>query len=155
MELNYITYQGIPSYNTYAYGICTFSTIKYLSRNDFDVKLVFPLREKSATTDISKLQDFYEMFEDFEIKPTKHYLPFGRIRVFEKYMYIISHILWSYYVSRKYSKNNTNIIFTLSDWVFYFLSRKNINVIYECHDLTNIRKKLVSKAMQSRNSKIR
>ena len=70
MELNYITYQGIPSYNTYAYGICTFSTIKYLSRNDFDVKLVFPLREKSATTDISKLQDFYEMYEDFEIKPT-------------------------------------------------------------------------------------
>ena len=154
MELNYITYQGIPSYNTYAYGICTFSTIKYLVRNDFDVKLVFPLREKSATTDISKLQDFYEMYEDFEIKPTKHYLPFGRIRVFEKYMYIISHILWSYYVSRKYSKNNTNIIFTLSDWVFYFLSRKNINVIYECHDLTNTRKKLVSKAMQSRNSKI-
>ena len=68
MELNYITYQGIPSYNTYAYGICTFSTIKYLVRNDFDVKLVFPLREKSATTDISKLQDFYEMYEDFELK---------------------------------------------------------------------------------------
>ena len=154
MKITYITYQGIPSYNTYAYGICTFSTIKHLVKNSYKVDLVFPLREKNATTNISELQDFYEMYLDFEIKPTKHYLPFGRINIFKKYMYIISHILWAYYVSRKYKKENTNLIFTLSDWVFYFLSRKNIRVIYECHDLTNIRKKLVSKSMKSVNSKI-
>ena len=69
-------------------------------------------------------------------------------------MYIISHILWAYYVTRKIENNESNIIFTLSDWVFYFLSRKNIRVIYECHDLTSIRKKLVSKSMTSNNAKI-
>ena len=45
-------------------------------------------------------------------------------------------------------------VFTLSDWVFYFLSRKNVRVVYECHDLTNIRKKLVSESLTSNNSKI-
>ena len=154
MKITYITYQGIPSYNTYAYGICTFSTIKHFVKNNFKVKLVFPLREKEATTNISKIQEFYEMYEDFEIAPTKHYLPFGRIKIFEKYVYIFSHILWALYVSIKYSNDKDSYIFTLSDWVFYFLSRKNINVIYECHDLTNIRKKLVSKAIKSDNSKI-
>jgi hypothetical protein len=154
MNITYITYQGIPSYNTFAFGICTFSTIKQFVKNNFKVNLIFPLREKNATTSISELQDFYEMHLDFDINPTKHYLPFGRVKIFEKYMYIISHILWAYYVTRKIKKNETSIIFTLSDWVFYFLSRKNIRVIYECHDLTNIRKKLVSKSMTSNNSKI-
>ena len=154
MNITYITYQGIPSYNTYAYGICTFSTIKHFVKNNFKVNLIFPLREKNQTTILSELQDFYEMYLDFEINPTKHYLPFGRIKIFEKYMYIISHILWAYYVTRKLKTNETNIIFTLSDWVFYFLSRKNARVVYECHDLTNIRKKLVSKSMVSNNSKI-
>tara|TARA_B100000242_G_scaffold149661_1_gene106763 strand:- start:1179 stop:2312 length:1134 start_codon:yes stop_codon:yes gene_type:complete len=154
MNITYITYQGIPSYNTFAYGICTFSTIKHFVKNNFKVNLIFPLREKNATTNISVLQEFYEMYLDFEINPTKHYLPFGRIKIFEKYMYIISHILWAYYVTRKIKKNETNIIFTLSDWVFYFLSRKNVRVVYECHDLTNIRKKLVSKSLTSNNSKI-
>ena len=154
MKITYITYQGIPSYNTFAYGICTFSSIKYFVKNNFKVKLVFPLREKNATTDISKLQEFYEMYEDFEIAATKHYLPFGRIRILEKYMFIFSHILWAFYVTRKYSKEKDITIFTLSDWVFYFLSKKNINVVYECHDLTNLRKKLVSKSIKHKNSKI-
>ena len=154
MKITYITYQGIPSYNTFAYGICTFSSIKYFVKNNFKVKLVFPLREKNATTDISKLQEFYEMYEDFEIEATKHYLPFGRIRILEKYMFIFSHICWSYYVTRKHSKEKNITVFTLSDWVFYFLSKKNINVVYECHDLTNLRKKLVLKSIKHKNSKI-
>ena len=154
MKITYVTYQGIPSFNTYAYGICTFSTIKYLRKNNFDVDLVFPLREKYATTDIDKLKEFYEIDEDFEIKATKHFLPFGRVKFLEKYMYIFSHVLWSLYVSRKLSKQENLNVFTLSDWVFYFLSRKGKHVVYECHDLTKLRKKLVKKAMNSHNSKI-
>ena len=75
MNITYITYQGIPSYNTFAFGICTFSTIKQFVKNNFKVNLIFPLREKNATTNISELQDFYEMYLDFDINPTKHYLP--------------------------------------------------------------------------------
>jgi hypothetical protein len=154
MKITYVTYQGIPSYNTYAYGICTFSTIKYLRKNSIDVDLIFPLREKNATTDVNELKRFYEIDEDFVIKATKHFLPFGRVKFLEKYMYISSHILWSFYVANKIAREKDLIVFTLSDWVFYFLSRKGKNVVYECHDLTNLRKKLVKNAMKSKNSKI-
>ena len=152
MELNYITYQGIPS-NT-AHGIHTFSLIKYFVKNGIDIKLIFPLREKNATADLKILQNHYEIEEDFKIHATKHYLPFGRIKLFNKYSYLLSHFLWSYYITRKYNKNSSEIVFTLSDWVFYFLSKKNINVTYECHDLTSIRKKLIKKSIISNNSKL-
>ena len=82
MELNYITYQGIPS-NT-AHGIHTFSLIKYFVKNGIDIKLIFPLREKNATADLKILQNHYEIEEDFKIHATKHYLPFGRIKLFNK-----------------------------------------------------------------------
>ena len=152
MELNYITYQGIPS-NT-AHGIHTFSLIKYFVKNGIDVKLIFPLREKNATTDLKTLQNHYEIEEDFKIQATKHYLPFGKIKLFDKYSYLLSHLLWSYFITRKYKKNSSEIVFTLSDWVFYFLSKKNIDVTYECHDLTSIRKKLIKKSILSNNSKL-
>ena len=152
MELNYITYQGIPS-NT-AHGIHTFSLIKYFVKNGIDIKLIFPLREKNATADLKILQNHYEIEEDFKIHATKHYLPFGRIKLFNKYSYLLSHFLWSYYITRKFNKNSSEIVFTLSDWVFYFLSKKNINVTYECHDLTSIRKKLIKKSIISNNSKL-
>ena len=152
MELNYITYQGIPS-NT-AHGVHTFSLIKYFVKNGLNVKLIFPLREKNATADLKTLQIHYEIDEDFKIHATKHYLPFGRIKLFDKYSYLLSHFLWSYYITRKYKKNSSEIVFTLSDWVFYFLSKKNIDVTYECHDLTSIRKKLIKKSILSNNSKL-
>ncbi len=152
MELNYITYQGIPS-NT-AHGIHTFSLVKFFTKNGLDVKLVFPLREQDAITELKKLQNHYEIEEDFQIVATKHYLPFGRTKFFKKYTYLFSHILWSYFISKKYKKNSNEIVFTLSDWVFYFLSKKNINVTYECHDLTYIRKKLVKRSLFSPNSKL-
>ena len=86
MKITYITYQGIPSTNTYAHGIWTFSIIKHLVKKNYEVDLVFPLREKNSTSDVSKLQDYYEMNLDFEVNPTKHYLPFGRINIFTKYI---------------------------------------------------------------------
>ena len=153
-KITYITYQGIPSSSTIAHGIHTFSNIKYFAKNDYKVNLIFPLREKNSTTDINKLKNFYEIDEDFEIQATKHYLPFGRVRILEKYMYIFSHIIWSFYVSNKISREKDLYVFTLSDWVFYFLSRKGINVVFECHDITKLRIKIVNKAMKSGNSKL-
>ena len=57
--------------------------------------------------------------------------------------------MWSFYVSNKISREKDLYVFTLSDWVFYFLSRKGINVVFECHDITKLRTKIVNKAMKS------
>ena len=62
-------------------------------------------------------------------------LPFKKITFFQRYMFLISHFLWSYFTVRKYAKNNNNetIYMTRSEWVFFFLSKLNKKVIYECH----------------------
>ena len=51
MKITFITYQGIPSTNTYAHGIWTFSIIKHLVKKNYEVDLVYPLREKNSTSD--------------------------------------------------------------------------------------------------------
>ena len=70
-------------------------------------------------------------------------------------MYLFSHVIWSYLVSRTYTQKKYKNIFTLSDWVFYFLSRKRKNIIFECHNLTKLRIKLLKKSLKiNNNSKI-
>ncbi len=153
MELIYITYQAIPS-NT-AHGVHTFSIIKNLARSNIDVSLVYPLRDKDATKSSSLLQEIYGFDENFKVLPTKHFLPFGKIKYFPKFMYLFSHVIWSYLVSRTYTQKKYKNIFTLSDWVFYFLSRKRKNIIFECHNLTKLRIKLLKKSLKiNKNSKI-
>ena len=77
---------------------------------------------------------------------------FGKFDVFEKYLFTISHFLWSWRISKKFVDSNS-INYTRSDWVFYFLS-KNFNVVFECHQLSKIRKWTLKKCIKYRNSKI-
>ena len=44
--------------------------------------------------------------------------------------------------------------FTRSEWIFYFLSKKNCNVIMECHQYSKIRKWVINKSIRHPNSKI-
>lgn len=153
MELIYITYQAIPS-NT-AHGVHTFSLIKNFARNHINVSLVYPLREKNKIKSIDKLREKYGFIDNFEIKPTRHFLPFGKVKIFPRITYIFSNAVWSYFVSKTYSKSQYKYIFTLSDWVFYFLSKKGKNIIFECHNLTKLRIRILKKALSSNiNSKV-
>tara|TARA_Y100000768_G_scaffold227239_1_gene171545 strand:+ start:221 stop:1324 length:1104 start_codon:yes stop_codon:yes gene_type:complete len=146
MEIIYITYQAIPS-NT-AHGVHTFSIIKNLARSNVNVSLVYPLRDKDSTKNTSLLQKLYGFEESFKVLPTKHFLPFGKIKYFPKFMYLFSHVAWSYIVSKTYKHRKYNNIFTLSDWVFYFLSRKRKNIVFECHNLTKLRIRLLKKSLK-------
>ena len=44
--------------------------------------------------------------------------------------------------------------FTRSEWVFYFLSKKNANVIYECHQISKFKKILINKNLKKEKSKV-
>jgi len=153
-NLNYVTYQTFPAFT--ANSIQTISNIKYFIRNGLNVSLYFPLREPSSTEDINKLKDFYSINEDFEAIGIKHNLPFGKVKSFNRIWFLISHFVWSYKTVKglHYKKNSSDFFFTRSDWVFYFLSRYNRNVIYECHQYTKIRKYLIYKSLKRENSKI-
>ncbi len=152
--LFYITYQSFPA-NT-ANSLQTILNIKYFVKNNINVNLFFPMREKTSSDDFNKFVEKYGVREKFIIKGLKHKLPFGKLKILEKLFFHISHLIWSFYAVR-YVRNKFNVpdlFFTRSDWIFYFLSRAKCDVIFECHQYSKLRRFLLSKSMKNLNSKI-
>tara|TARA_Y100000817_G_scaffold313894_1_gene311102 strand:- start:49 stop:1176 length:1128 start_codon:yes stop_codon:yes gene_type:complete len=153
-NLIYLTYQTFPA--STANTIQTIDNLKYLSKKGYNVKVVFPLRSKTSTDDINKLKKFYEFEEEIEFKGLDHNLPFGKFGIFEKYFFIISHYFWSKKVCKDFDniENKDTQFFTRSDWVFYFLSKRQYNIIFECHQLSKTRKWVLKKSIVYQNSKV-
>ena len=68
----------------------------------------------------------------------------------------MSHYLWSKKICKsfKYEENKEIQFFTRSDWVFYFLSKKGLNVIFECHQLSKIRRWVLKNSIHKKGAKI-
>lgn len=152
-KLVYMTYQSFPAQT--ANSIQTMTHIKYFSKLGYDVSLIFPMRNKESNANLHKLQKYYEFTNPFKPIGTIHPLPFKKIQFLEKFMYIVSHFLWSYFTVRKYVKLHRGCyFFTRSEWIFYFLSKQKEKVIYECHQLSKIKKILIQSSIKAENSKI-
>ena len=143
-EICYLTYQSFPAET--ANSLQTISNIKYLVKNGVDLELIFPLREKNSSESLEKIKEHYSIKEDFKVTGMKHLLPFGRINIFESFLYHISHFLWSYFiVTFKIKKNDEKKFITRSDWILYFLARKGHKVLFECHQTSKVRTIIVNK----------
>tara|TARA_Y100000816_G_C26018566_1_gene532801 strand:- start:10 stop:1137 length:1128 start_codon:yes stop_codon:yes gene_type:complete len=153
-KIIYLTYQTFPSDS--ANTLQTIDNTKYIKRKGYEVEIIFPLRSKTSTDDINVIKTHYGFKEDLKFKGIVHNLPFGKIKIFEKYLYLFSHITWSKKITKEYKKNayEKTIFFTRSDWIFYFLSKKELNVTFECHQLTRLRKWIINYAIKKENSKI-
>ena len=91
--INYISYQSFPAET--ANSLQTISNLKYLKKNNYDVRLFFPLREKNSTDDLKTIQKYYLLNQEIEISGIKHPYPFGKIKYFNKLLFHISHYLWA------------------------------------------------------------
>ena len=151
-KIHYITYQTFPSEK--ANTIQTIENLRNLNKEGVKVDLIYPLRDKNSTDNLSILKDYYSLDFDISFKGKNHLLPFGKVKIFEKYTYLLSHVLWSYWVTRNFIMEKDSYVFTRSDWVYYFLSRKNIPIVFECHQLTNLRTLLMRKSIKYPKSKI-
>ena len=153
MNLNYITYQTFPAPT--ANSLQTISHVKHFARQGINISLIFPLREEGSSGDLAAIQSFYEFDEQLNIEGLSHKLPFGKIKTGAKFSYLFSHLVWSYSTVKRIlkSKEGENFI-TRSDWVFYFLSRKGERVVFECHQVTKLRKYLVKKSMSNPTSSL-
>ena len=153
-KISYITYQSFPSEK--ANTIQTISNIKYFVKAGIEVALYFPLREKESNSDLKHIQNVYSTKEEFKIYGLKHNLPFGRLNFFNPLFFLISHFLWSRNTVKKILSSHTlpDLFFTRSDWIFYFLSRKKMNVIFECHQYSKLRLFLLRKSLKNKKSKI-
>ena len=109
--------------------------LKAFSKIGYDVELTFPNRAKNKIS-AESIYDFYNIREKISLNITKYYLPFDKINILNKFSYIVSHFLWSFWVVGKYfskSNNSKNLFFTRSIWVLYFLAKKNYTVVFEAH----------------------
>ena len=154
-KITYLTYQTFPA--STANSIQTISNIKYLRKADIDVKLLFPDRAQNSTSRIEKLQKFYDFKETFEIHKLDHNYPFKDYKKnvsFKKLRFHISHFFWSKKaVSIAIDKKTTGeVFFTRSDWIFYFLDKRKENVIFECHQVSKLRKFLINNFIRSKSS---
>ena len=151
-EICYITYQSFPADT--ANSLQTISNIKYFVKNNIQVKLIFPLREKNSSGSIERIKEHYSINEDFKVQGIKHFLPFGRVKIFEGFFFHVSHFLWSLYVVKFIIKNQDETTFiTRSDWVLYFLARKGFFVLFECHQTSKVRTFVIEKVKESKNVK--
>jgi glycosyltransferase involved in cell wall biosynthesis len=152
--IHYITYQTFPADT--ANSIQSISNIKYLVRKGVKVKLFFPKREQQSNDDMAVLKKHYDFIEEFHSEALEHKLPFGNSKYFNKLAYLYSHLVWSRravnIVLKKYPK--PDVFFTRSDWVYFFLSLKNQHVVFECHQLTYLRKLLVNISIKRDKSKL-
>ena len=153
-KLHYITYQTFPADT--ANSLQTVSNLKYFVKNNYEVSLYFPLREKNSSSDLEIIQKKYKFNEIINIFGTSHPYPFGKLYFFEKFFYHSSHFLWARKISKNFTEaqNKGDYFLTRSDWVLYFLSKKNLNIIFECHQYSKLRNYIFKKVSNFGNVKI-
>jgi len=153
-KIYYITYQTFPAETANSHQ--TISNIKYLIKNNSDVTLIFPLREKESSDSLDEIKKYYNIKEDFKLIGLSHNLPFGRVKFFNKIAFHISHYLWAKNtiknISQKSSKSD--LFITRSDWVFYFLLKNNKKVTFECHQLSKLRRLIIKSSLKNANAKV-
>lgn len=153
-KLIYLTYQTFPAPT--ANTIQTIDNVKYLFNKGYEVKVVFPMRSELSSDKVKDLQNYYEFKEEIEFKGLEHKLPFGKFKIFEKYSFLISHYLWAKKACKQFgiTKYENIQFFTRSDWVFFFLSKRKLKVLFECHQLSKTRKWVLKKSIIHPNSKV-
>ena len=128
--INYITYQFFP--NEKANSLQTINTLNSFVENGIQVKLIYPDRDKLK--DNKSIDKVYEIDSRVKIIKTNHKLPFGKTKIFEKFFFIFSSLIWSVFAVLKYApKNKKDLIYTRTPWVLLCsIFKKNI-FIFECH----------------------
>ena len=156
-NITYVTYQTFPA-NT-ANSLQTITNLKFLAKKKHNVRLIFPNRSLDSSDDLKTLQSHYQFSEFFEISMLSHNLLFRDYKgkaLFKKIRFHLSHYLWSKkaYKFIESSKRTSDVFITRSDWLFYFLAKKNKKVIFECHQVSKLRTYLIKKCLKFEKIKI-
>ena len=152
--INYISYQSFPAET--ANSLQTISNLKYLKKNDYEIRLFFPLRENNSSDDLKIIQEYYLLNQEITVSGVKHPYPFGKIKYFNKLLFHISHYLWAKSTARKFDDNKykNEFFLTRSDWILFFLAKKNYKSIFECHQYSKVRSFVFNKVASKDNVKI-
>ena len=121
----------------------------FLSRREHSKKELFNKLFK-------RVNDLELLNQEIDISGIKHPYPFGKIKYFNKLLFHISHYLWARSTSRKFNDNKYkyDYFLTRSDWILFFLAKKNYKIIFECHQYSKVRNFVFNKVASKENVKI-
>ena len=151
-NLHYLTYQVFPSEK--ANSLQTIRMLENFAKFDKKVCLYFPDRGKIKKTP-DEINLFYDIKNKFDIKILKHRLPFNYFHIFNKFNFLLSSFVWSFFSSNKILKSvkSGDLLMTRTHWILLFLSRKENIIIYECHKYSKI-EYLIFKIIKNRTKVI-
>jgi hypothetical protein len=107
---------------------------KYFNKSEYDFKIVLPSNINKDKNSVDIL-DYYNLEKNIKVEKTK-FLSYDGNKHLSKILFILSHLIWSIKVTRKYQFTDDYYIFTRSSWVQYFLAKKNFITVLEIHKLS-------------------
>lgn len=120
-----------------AYGIQIAKTCEAFADSELEVTLIYPKRNNSNIE--GDIFDYYSVKRNFKTKRIEapdFYWP-GSL---DKIAVAIKSFISARVLVREALKQNADIYYTRDELVAYLLSKKNKNVIFECHRFSNKRK---------------
>lgn len=135
MKLLYIANLRLPTEK--AYGIQIAKTCEAFANQGVDLTLVYPTRQNEIKDDFF---DYFTVARNFKlnkIKSPDFYFP----SFLDKISFLIKNYFSARVLVREALKENADIYYTRDEQVAYILSRKNKNVVFECHRFSNKKKR--------------
>lgn len=139
MKLIYLANLRLPTEK--AYGIQIAKMCEAFVDNSLEVLLIYPHRKNPATN--KDIFDYYSIKNNFvakEVKSIDFYLP----GFLDKIAFLIKNYFSAKVLINEALKEGADIYYTRDELVAYLLSKKNKNVIFECHKFSNKRKAFYS-----------
>ena len=150
-KLFYITFQSFPSIS--ANSLQSMKMVKYFDKAGYDVELIHPGRVDLITN--KNFHQYYNIDENIKITKIKWFIKFDQFKYFKSLFYVISHFIWSFIVVKKYINkypdSYNSVFFTRSNWILFFLARKNYRVIFELHKLSKTTSFIFKKLKNRKN----
>ena len=126
---------------------------------NLNIKLIFPSRSVDSSDNIQELNSYYDFKEQFDVQTLEHNLPFkddNNKKALKSLRFNISHYLWAKKNVKLVIKNerSNETYITRSDWVCYFLSKANKRVVFECHQVSKVRRWVINRIQKNKYSYI-
>ncbi len=134
MKLAYLCNSRLPTEK--AYGIQIAKMCEAFALQSMETTLIYPFRKNRIKEDIFSYYALRHNFNTKEIRSSDFYWP----GFLDKMSFIIKNYFSARALANEALKENADIYYTRDELAAYFLSKRNKNVVFECHKFLNKKK---------------
>ncbi|MBI2057599.1 MAG: glycosyltransferase [Candidatus Yanofskybacteria bacterium] len=139
MKIVYLFNGRLPTEK--AYGIQVAKMCEAFANNGYEVKLLHPYRKNPSIG--QDIFSYYSIKNNFSFEQVKAY-DFYWHGFLDKIAFLVKNYFSAKTLVSEALKENADIYYTRDELAAYLLSKKNRNVVFECHKFSNKRRKFYS-----------